>query len=245
MSDEDLYFPMQAEIGVTKHAGGANATDKLIRLCKINKNSNVLVVGSGTGASCDYIKKQTACNLTGIDLSKAMVESAKKKYPNIKFKVENAEKLSFKNNTFDAIISESVTAFTDKTKSIKEYGRVLKKGGYLGLNESTWITPPTEEIKLLAKRSLRGVMPENKETWEKLIKDFEIITSETHILRIRDSFSEARLNGIKVYFTAIPKFFKLYLNKRYRRYINGLLKDSIKLFKLSKAFGYGIYVGKK
>lgn len=63
-----------------------------------------------------------------------------------RFMVGDAENIPFPDNTFDAVLSESVTAFTDKGKSLPEYFRVLKSGGYLGLNEITWLVQPADEI---------------------------------------------------------------------------------------------------
>ena len=60
----------------------------------------------------------------------------------------DAQDLPFEDDLFDAVTTESVTAFpADKQKAVGEYTRVTKPGGYVGLNESTWPkVPPAPEM---------------------------------------------------------------------------------------------------
>lgn len=109
--------------------GGLEATNKLLELCQVKKSEDVLVVGSGNGVSAIKIHEFTGCRVTGIDLSPDMVERAREKlHPEVEFQVGDAENLKFSEESFDVIISESVTGFTDKSRSISEYYRVLKLG---------------------------------------------------------------------------------------------------------------------
>ena len=50
---------------------------------------------------------------------------------------------------FDVVIRESVLAFIeDKPRAIRECVRVVKPGGYVGLNEALWIeAPPLERAE--------------------------------------------------------------------------------------------------
>jgi ubiquinone/menaquinone biosynthesis C-methylase UbiE len=58
----------------------------------------------------------------------------------VEFQVADAQDLPFENDLFDAVITESVTAFPeDKQLAVREYVRVIRPGGYVGLNESTWL----------------------------------------------------------------------------------------------------------
>jgi len=130
------FFGLQAKIGVTKHIGGLKATRYLIEHCNIDDSKYMLVVGCGNGTSAIKIAKLTGCRIAGIDISKTMVELANEKLENIvldriKFKVGDTENISFPDNTFDVVISESVTAFTDRRKALSEYQRVLKKDPFI------------------------------------------------------------------------------------------------------------------
>ncbi|MDP3066484.1 MAG: class I SAM-dependent methyltransferase [Methanobacteriaceae archaeon] len=186
------YFEIQAKIGITKHMGGLEATKKLLDLCKVDESDQVLVVGSGNGVSAIKIHQFTGCKVTGIDISEDMVKRAREKQnPEIEFLVGNAENLNFPNETFDAVISESVTGFTNKAISISEYYRVLKVGGYLGLNEVTWMFNPFSEIKN-NYQNFMGIKPESREGWLSFLEKagFKDITSSVYAMSPWKQFME-------------------------------------------------------
>lgn len=59
----------------------------------------------------------------------------------------DAEQLPFEDNKFDIVLSESVIAFPeDKQKVVNEYARVAKPGGFIGMNEGTWLNYPHPKI---------------------------------------------------------------------------------------------------
>lgn len=69
----------------------------------------------------------------GIDISREMVEISKKKYPQKKISIEDAENLSFLNSFFDNIFSFHLFMHLNISCMINilyEVNRVLKKGGY-------------------------------------------------------------------------------------------------------------------
>ena len=49
--------------------------------------------------------------------------------------VGDAYSLPFRDNTFDVVLTEFVSIFLDKQKVLKEYVRVLRQNGLLGVNE--------------------------------------------------------------------------------------------------------------
>jgi ubiquinone/menaquinone biosynthesis C-methylase UbiE len=167
------YFEIQAKIGITKHMGGLEATQKLLKWCKVDNSDLVLVVAKGMGYQ-PLNSMNDWLNCIGIDLSEDMVIMAREKLKSsetgVKFVVGNAENLEFSDNRFDVIISESVTGFTDKTKSIPEYHRVLKHGGFLGLNEVTWISNPSREVDEYCRRVM-GLMAETEDVWLSLLME--------------------------------------------------------------------------
>jgi len=108
--------------------GKSSVIDKFFLIAeKFNLKGKVLDIGCGTGEKTSLIAKKF--DTTGIDISKTAIKKAKKKYKNIRFKAENAEKLSFKSNSFDAVFSNAVLQFTDLRKSAKEIFRILKPNG--------------------------------------------------------------------------------------------------------------------
>ena len=52
------FLDMQADIGVTKHIGGFEATHELLSLCHIEAAQEVLNVGSGIGVGSAYVAKK-------------------------------------------------------------------------------------------------------------------------------------------------------------------------------------------
>jgi len=92
------------------------------KLIKIKKGDKLLDIGAGTGIAREYFQE---CKYTGIEPSEEMIKQSKEKI--IKGK---AEKLPFKDKTFDIILSvTAIHNFDDYKKSIKEMKRVIKPKG--------------------------------------------------------------------------------------------------------------------
>lgn len=181
------YFEIQAKVGITKHMGGLDATKKLLNLCQVEKSDHLLVVGSGNGVSAIKIHEFSGSRVTGVDISGEMVQRAREKgIPEVEFQLGNAENLSFPDKTFDVVISESVTGFTNKQRSISEYYRVLKGGGRVGLNEVTWIGNPSSETKDYYQRVM-GIKPEPEEGWQTLLGNagFKDVQGSVHAMNYR------------------------------------------------------------
>ncbi|MDQ2087135.1 class I SAM-dependent methyltransferase [Herbivorax sp. ANBcel31] len=123
------------------HPGGLPLTKELLKSLYINKNTNLLDVGCGTGQTAAHISKTYKCKVTAIDIDNKMLEIADERFRKenlgIKLLREDASNMKFLSNTFDIVLSESVTVFTDIKKSIKEYFRVIKEGGTLVAIEIT------------------------------------------------------------------------------------------------------------
>ena len=101
---------------------------------KINcKDQRVLEIGCGNGVDGIQIARKGA-QYTGVDLTPAAIEATKKHFQisglEGSFKLENAEKLSFENDTFDIVYSFGVLHHTNNPKTaINEVRRVLKHDG--------------------------------------------------------------------------------------------------------------------
>lgn len=174
---EISYFELQAYVGTTKHMGGFESTKELIEACHIDSESYVLDVGCGAGATAAYLAKTYGCRAVGVDLREAMValstERARKQgvADLVEFRVADAQDLPFDDATFDVLLCESVASFVeDKQRVVNEFARVVKPGGYVGLNEEIWLKPPTPEVA----EHIRGMWPvkpnvPTAEGWEALL----------------------------------------------------------------------------
>ena len=99
------------------------------------KGKNVLEVGCGRGGGLSYVHRYLSPNkVTGIDLNAKAIEFCEKNYvgDNIDFVQGNAQKLCFKDHSFDVVINvESSHRYPQMDEFIKEVYRVLKPGGHL------------------------------------------------------------------------------------------------------------------
>lgn len=109
---------------------------KLIHDAGINSEMDVLDIGCGIGGPARNIARLSGCKITGITISKEQVKIAEKitKQQNLQnncsFKLMDAMKMSFDDNSFDAVYSiECICHIPDKKKLYKEVHRILKPGG--------------------------------------------------------------------------------------------------------------------
>ncbi len=141
---EDLgYYDSLANIGFDSffYLGGRKSTEELLEIFEIDEDKVILVIGCGSGYSASHIAKTYGSKVVGIDISYEMIQKAKErvKTENLEDKVEirygDALNIPFEENSFDIVITEFVSIFLDKKKAFKEYSRVVKPRGFVGINE--------------------------------------------------------------------------------------------------------------
>ena len=107
----------------------------LVNWINPSKYEKIIDVASGTGdvAKLCSINTNNDCEITCVEPNKKMLLEGEKKlknYNNLKWVLSSAEKLPFKNDTFDCyIISFGIRNVSDLGKSLDEAYRVLKNGG--------------------------------------------------------------------------------------------------------------------
>jgi ubiquinone/menaquinone biosynthesis C-methylase UbiE len=131
-------------LGDSFHPGGTKLTGRLGELLALTPESHVLDVASGRGTSALHIAETFGCRVTGIDLSEENVRlatadiSQRGMIGKVTFQLGDAERLPFDNDSFDAILCEcAFCTFPSKPIAAKEFYRVLKPGGQLGLSDLT------------------------------------------------------------------------------------------------------------
>lgn len=183
------YIDLIATLGIEDaHPGGFDLTKEMVKFLPIRSNSSVLEVGCGSGKTAFYLYEKYKCSIDTIDINDRMLINAKKRFNKKKIPINlfqaSAENLPFQESVYDFIISESVTSFTNVDKSLSEYARVLKKGGYLLAIEMTTEKPLT----LREQRDIQDVYGISKtrtvKEWEySLIRagfdEYKIIRGET------------------------------------------------------------------
>ncbi len=108
MKNQPGFFDFAAEVGLTKHIGGVAATEALVALCHIHRNSYVLDVGCGAGATACFLAKRAGCRVIGVDILAGMVERSRERAARekvadrVEFQVADAQDLPFADGIFDA-----------------------------------------------------------------------------------------------------------------------------------------------
>jgi demethylmenaquinone methyltransferase/2-methoxy-6-polyprenyl-1,4-benzoquinol methylase len=130
-------------VGIDKtwRKSACNLSFKLYNKEKLTK---IVDVACGTGdlmIDWDNIAKQNGIivnDIIGIDPSVGMMEVGKTKIPNRTFIEAGAEDLPLKNNSVDIIsISYGIRNVVKREEGLKEFARVLKKGGLAVILEFT------------------------------------------------------------------------------------------------------------
>jgi len=258
MKDEPTFFDFAAEVGLTKHVGGVEATDALIELCHIGEDKYVLDVGCGAGVTPCYIAKRYGCRVVGVDISERMVERSRERAnrekvaDRVEFRVADAQDLPFEDALFDAVFTESVTSFPeDKQKAVNEYVRVTKPGGYVGLNESTWLKVPLppEVVAWVSQDLGTTAQPETSDAWEGLLEAAGLreITVRTYEISAKDEakgiLRRYGLGGmLRVWWRTLLLYAR---SPAYRRFVKEVRQGGVLPENLEEYFGYGLYVGQK
>ena len=248
------YFDIQAYMGTTKHMGGLEATKDLIELCRIHADQFVLEVGCGVGATAVYLAKKHNCRVVGVDISEQMIARAEERSKGegvqnqVEFRVASAIALPFQDGHFDAVICQSVTTFIEeKAKAICEYDRVTKPGGYVGLNEETWIkTPPPPELIEFTRRTweIESEIP-TAEVWIGWMEDcgLEHIRAKPYRFSAARESSQVRRYRVRDFVRMAYRTLYLYVTRPdFREYMQDRRSLPQNLFDY---LGHGVYVGKK
>ncbi len=144
----------RALLGDSLHPGGVALTRRLGELLELRPGQRVLDVASGTGESAIFLAKCFGCEIFGVDFGADQVAKASERAVAaevaqlVRFEQGDAEKLPFPSNAFDAAICEcAFCTFPDKHAAAREFARVLKPGGRLGLSDLTRSGPLPPELE--------------------------------------------------------------------------------------------------
>jgi len=205
-----------------------------------------------------FIARKCGCSVVGVDILEGMVDRSRERakreglMDRVEIRLADAQDLPFEDNLFDAVITESVTAFPeDKQKAVNEYVRVTKPGGYVGLNESAWLKfPPPPEMIAWASQDLgANVKPLTPGEWAGLLQAAGLreIVQKIHNVNLQDeSKGILRRYGCAGALGVMGRMLFLYLrNPAYRKFVKQVQKDGITPKNLDEYFGYGLFVGRK
>src|SRR3989442_9804958 len=131
-------------LGDSFHPGGLQLTERVGSLLHLAPESRVLDVASGKGTTALFLAERFGCHVVGIDYSGQNIADAnqlasgKRLSSFVRFQCGDAESLPYPNKSFDAIICEcAYCTFPNKTDAAREFARVLRPGGRVGLSDLT------------------------------------------------------------------------------------------------------------
>jgi SAM-dependent methyltransferase len=246
------YLDMQAEVGITKHNGGFAATSEILALCHIEEAREVLNVGCGIGVGSAYIARKHNCRVVGVDISEKMIAWSRQRAreesveDRVEFRVSSVLELPFETDRFDIVICESVLAFVeDKGRAIRECIRVTKPGGYVGLNETYFVSQVPPDLGETLQASLGTDVPTSA-TWQAL---WEASGLRDRIVRLHSIDPRAEVKdrmqwvGWRWALRAWGRLLRLYVSRpAARESIRGMFNAPLDLI---QQMGYGLFVGRK
>lgn len=117
---------------------------KVLEILNRKKPDNILDIATGTGDMAILFAESSATKITGVDISRGMLDVAERKIQELhledKVSVQTgtAEDLKFGDNTFDAVnVTYGIRNFENLEKGLTEIYRVLKPGGVLTILETS------------------------------------------------------------------------------------------------------------
>ena len=111
--------------------------------------SAVLDLGTGTGdGAIALARRWPAAEVLGIDVSREMVEEARRKAPELRFEVGDASRLAVPDGAFDLVAMNNMIPFVD------ELARIVRPGGHVLLAFSRGDETPIYVPPALLRRKL-------------------------------------------------------------------------------------------
>lgn len=135
--------------------GGKDSVRRMVMNTFLNRESRVLHAGCNTGYCSFEIAHLAKCKIISIDINENMIAAAKaeqQKEPEpyrslLDFRLADAQKLPFEDESFDLVMSGGSTAFIkNQDMAIREYMRVCRPYGFVGDMCLFYLTKPPRKL---------------------------------------------------------------------------------------------------
>jgi SAM-dependent methyltransferase len=140
----------------------ADEYERYIEALKLDAGSRVLEVASGSGGPALHLARRTGCSVTGIDANFNGVAAAMKAASRagltarVSFQVADATaQLPFPAESFDALLCiDSMNHFPDRAATLREWRRVLRRGGRAVFTDPVVVTGPVTSEDFAQRSSI-------------------------------------------------------------------------------------------
>ena len=192
------------------------------------------------------------CRVVGVDLLEKMIESAREwaerrgATDRTEFRVADAQDLPFEDDRFDVLICESVNTFVpDLDQAAREYVRVVKPGGYVGLNEAVWVEVPPEAGSEVMT-ALTGQRIRRSEEWMSMLDRAGLIDLVDRVYAVemkKEARAQIGFLSFGDYMRILGRFLSTFLfDPNTRKLMRLALSEPRAMFDY---MGYGLFVGEK
>lgn len=137
------YFSLTKRQG----PGSDEATLKALSMIgQLPENARVADLGCGTGSSALVLAKALKLEVLALDLSPKFIEILRARAAEeglsdyVRGICGSMEELPFEDCSLDLIWSEGAIYNIGFERGLKEWGRLLRPGGYIAVSEPTWLT---------------------------------------------------------------------------------------------------------
>jgi arsenite methyltransferase len=131
-------------LGDSFHPGGLALTQRLGDLLGLRPGLRVLDAASGKGESAIFLARTFGCEVVGLDFGPANVAEAAQRAEAagvaalVSFQQGDAESIAFPDASFDRVICEcAFCTFPNKSAAAREFARILRTSGRVGLSDLT------------------------------------------------------------------------------------------------------------
>lgn len=125
----------------------------------------VLEVGSGTGIELAWLCRIGASpqRVVGVDLLPDRVATARRNFPDLDFRIGNAENLDFPDASFDLVLAITVfSSILDRAMATNVAGeivRVMRPGGGLLWYDFRYDSPANPDVRGVSRPKVRALFP--------------------------------------------------------------------------------------
>jgi len=188
-------------LGDSFHPGGLALTERLGCELGLSASDRVLDVASGRGTSALHLAARFGCQVLGVDYGEANVAAARAEAgrrgldDRVRFHLGDAESLPFERGAFDALVCEcAFCTFPDKPRAAREFARVLRPGGRIGLTDLTRREQLPQGLAGLIAwvACIADAQPLDRYLGELSAAGFSIGTTESHPEALRELVQQVR-----------------------------------------------------